>query len=223
MRFVAIKYDYKINKSDVDSNTVHGEILRQVPAGTKVLDIGCSSGYLDKYLTEENKCRVTGIEIDKEAAEVAGKYCEKIIVGDIENSDILTQIKDKFDVIILGDVLEHLVNPDVLLKKIKYFLTDKTIILVSVPNIAYWRIRLGLLFGRFSYTEKGILDRSHLRFFSRKTAEKMMSDAGYIIEGFSAGGGFGPRILKILFPRLFGAQFIFKIRQHEYFSGNSKL
>jgi len=123
-----------------------------------------------------------GIEIDKESAQIAKKYCKDVIVGDIETMDSLPYPEEYFDVIIFGDVLEHLKDPLSVLKKLKKYLNKNGYIICSIPNIAHIYVRLNLLFGRWEYQDTGILDKTHLRFFTKKTAIKLIEDAEYKIE-----------------------------------------
>jgi methionine biosynthesis protein MetW len=104
-----IKYDYTIDRKN--PNYAANKILAFVESGGKVLDVGCSSGYLAHILRDEFNCRVTGLEIDADAAAKAESFCEKVIVADVEKVDIAAFGDTRFDTIILADVLEHLQNP----------------------------------------------------------------------------------------------------------------
>ncbi len=109
-------------------------------------------------------------------AELARQYCRDMVVGDIETMEI--ENLGRFDAIIFGDVLEHLRDPRAVLEKMSALLKPGGKILISLPNIANIWVRLNLLFGRFNYSRVGILDESHLRFFTLKTAKQLASDSG---------------------------------------------
>jgi 2-polyprenyl-3-methyl-5-hydroxy-6-metoxy-1,4-benzoquinol methylase len=147
----------------------------------KVLEIGPATGYITRVLRDRG-CRVTCIEVDPEAAQRAAPWSERIIVGDVEQLDFRGALPDeRFDVILLGDVLEHLVDPGDLLVRCREFLKDRGYVVASIPNAAHGSVRLALLAGRFPYTDWGLLDRTHLRFFDREGVETLFTEAGYSI------------------------------------------
>ena len=201
-----------IDKNSFAKQTSHSQIVNMVKNNSDVLEIGCSTGFMSKYLKEEKGCRVVGVEINPSSAKKAKLFCKQVIVGNIEDDNIFNKIDTMFDVIIFADVLEHLAAPDKILLKIKKFLKSDGFILISIPNIAYWRIRKNLLFGKFEYTDEGILDKTHLRFFTLKTTKRMIQDCGYTIVDFGVAGGRMPIFLRKLWATLFTAQFIFKIK-----------
>jgi len=148
--------------------------LEQERKPVRILDVGCASGYLGKILGERGH-HVTGIESDAAAAEEAGAYYDLLHVDDIETFSF--PYRREFDYILFADVLEHLRDPAAVLRRSLPALTDSGTVVVSVPNIANWIIRLKLLFGNFDSTDRGILDKTHLHFFTLRTLRKMMSDA----------------------------------------------
>ncbi len=154
----------------------HIKIAKLIGGNKKILDIGCGVGSLTKILTE-NKNEVWGIEINQKSAQQAKKYCWQIFIADVENGSL--PVPDQyFDVVIFADVLEHLKSPAEVLKKIKKKIKPGGSIIISIPNIANWRYRLKLLFGRFEYEDGGILDREHLRFFTLTSAKRMLNQVG---------------------------------------------
>jgi 2-polyprenyl-3-methyl-5-hydroxy-6-metoxy-1,4-benzoquinol methylase len=170
-------YEYEINLEDKNSTVV--KQLDFIGFDKKVLEFGCSTGYVSKILKERG-CAVTGIEIDEEAAKTAEAYCERVIVGDIETIDYNKQLSnEKFDVALFGDILEHLKNPKTILLKVKDFLKERGYIVLSIPNVAHWSTRLDLMCGKFNYQELGILDDTHLRFFTKKTITNLLELCGY--------------------------------------------
>lgn len=159
-------------------------IFPLISPGSKVLDLGCWAGRLGEKLIKEKKCEVFGVDINQKAIELAKKRLTKAFVADLNKEKELQKLFDnqKFDFIVLVEVLEHLVNPEKLLTEIKKLLNKDGKIIISVPNIANWEIRLQLLFGNFDYEQQGILDETHLRFFTRKSIRNLLMSFGYNIE-----------------------------------------
>jgi 2-polyprenyl-3-methyl-5-hydroxy-6-metoxy-1,4-benzoquinol methylase len=143
----------------------------------RVLDIGCSSGYLAGPLVAAG-CTVVGVELDPIAGEEARAICEEVVVGDVEELDLPFD-ETSFDVVLCGDVVEHLRDPRAMLERVRPLLRKDGRLVLTTPNVANWSIRLSLLGGRWRYTERGILDRTHTHLFTRKTLVETVSDAGY--------------------------------------------
>lgn len=176
--------DYKYPWQDIDmrSENAPAKLLRLVGTGKKVLEVGCATGYVSKVMKERLGCIVTGIEIDHEAAKEAEKYCERVVVGNIEEMDISVALgNERFDVITFGDVLEHFKSPDKVLRAVRPFLADDGYILASIPNIAHISVALELLNGRFDYRSLGLLDDTHLRFFTKESMLSLFRNACYEI------------------------------------------
>jgi GT2 family glycosyltransferase/2-polyprenyl-3-methyl-5-hydroxy-6-metoxy-1,4-benzoquinol methylase len=177
-----LRYDYELDMNN--NNSSHVKLLKLVGNDKDVLEIGPATGYLTRYLKEELHCRVTAIEIDAEAARVAGQYAEAIFVGDVENLDLNNILENKaYDVIVFADVLEHLKDPKQVLLKLKSFLKPDGYLLISIPNGTHGSIGLELLDGRFEYQATGLLDNTHLRFFSRHTFLRLLEEAGFWVTG----------------------------------------
>ena len=140
-----------------------------------VLDVGCGKGYVAKALVS-NGCDVIGIDISKYDG---GGWLQEVLIGDIETMPL--KFKKKFDVILLADVLEHLHNPKKTLLRLKPFLVNRGMLVVSVPNVANWKVRLKLLFGKFDYADQGIMDRTHLHFYTQKTIKELMDSTEFEI------------------------------------------
>ncbi len=159
------------------------KIFNLIPAESKVLDVGCSSGYLAEGLIKEKQCRVTGIEFNSKDAQKAEAFCEKVICCDVER-DIWEQQVDEhsFDVVVFADVLEHLHDPVGVLRRTKSILKDKGYIVISVPNISHVSARLKLLMGEFPVEKYGLFDSTHLHFYTRSTLIDMVSEAGFYVE-----------------------------------------
>jgi 2-polyprenyl-3-methyl-5-hydroxy-6-metoxy-1,4-benzoquinol methylase len=158
----------------------HAKLIDAVGTDNRVLDVGCSSGYLARPLAERGNTMV-GIELDPEAARAAEEFCERVLVGDVETMELPLE-PGSFDVVLGGDVIEHLRDPGATLARLRPFLRPGGRIVLSTPNIANWAIRLSLLSGRWRYTERGILDRSHTHLFTRATLVETLERAGYRVE-----------------------------------------
>jgi 2-polyprenyl-3-methyl-5-hydroxy-6-metoxy-1,4-benzoquinol methylase len=159
-------------------NNVHAMTLRFVGSNKRVLEIGCASGHVTRALVAQGNT-VVGVEIDPEAAKTAAEHAERVVVGDLDDMDLDVELGgEQFDVVVLGDVLEHLRDPLPVLRCAGRLLAPKGFIVVSLPNIAHVDARLMLLLGRWDYRDLGLMDRTHLRFFTRASARKLLADAG---------------------------------------------
>jgi len=147
--------------------------LRDEERPVKILDVGTASGYLGKNWRRSGHY-VAGIEYDQATAEKAREYYDVFQVADVES--FAFPYRREFDYIVFADVLEHLRDPAAVLRRCIPALKETGKIIISVPNIANWVIRLGLLFGKFDYMDRGILDRTHLRFFTMRSLNQLMSE-----------------------------------------------
>ncbi len=171
------RYSYAI---DPQANDTPNKVLRLVGRPPKILELGCAMGTMTQILQREG-CAVTAIEIDAELAEEARPYCERLIVGDLEQMDFVELFgQQQFDAIIAADVLEHLKEPEHCLKQLRKFLKPEGYWVISIPNVAHSSLVAQLLVGRFPYRDKGLLDFTHLRFFTRKDLEEMLLKTGYV-------------------------------------------
>lgn len=163
------------------------ELLKQMDLkdnfqAINVLDIGCACGAT--LLEVKNRfpnANLYGIELDSHAAAFAS-HIAKVTQGNAETMELSFDVK--FDYIILGDILEHLVNPEILLSKLKKHLSPNGAIITSIPNILHYSAMLQILSGSFEYSDSGILDRTHLRFFTKYNCVKLLEQCGYQIVGF---------------------------------------
>jgi len=155
--------------------------VMSVPPGSRVLDLGTADGSVARALTDR-ACTVWGIECDALTAAAASQVCDRVIVADLDTPDAFDALAgETFDVLLALDVLEHLRDPTAVLRRAAAHLAPKGIAVVSIPNITHGALRISLLEGRFSYTDDGLLDRTHLRFFDRRSAERLMTEAGLTI------------------------------------------
>jgi 2-polyprenyl-3-methyl-5-hydroxy-6-metoxy-1,4-benzoquinol methylase len=141
-------------------------------SGKEVLDVGCGFATTSQHLQELGN-RVTGVESNGDAAKVARTRIGEVIEADLQQFTT----ERKFDAIVFADVLEHLPWPIGVLRRYTSMLKPGGSVIVSLPNVGLWSVRLGLLFGRFHYDDSGVLDRTHLRFFTRANAIEMLRAA----------------------------------------------
>jgi GT2 family glycosyltransferase/2-polyprenyl-3-methyl-5-hydroxy-6-metoxy-1,4-benzoquinol methylase len=178
----AMKYQAVVDLRNV--NNSHTQLVLATGLDKKVLEVGPAWGYMSRVLAERG-CRITGVEIDPVAAKVAEQFCERVIVGDIQQLDFRSAFgRERFDVAIYGDVLEHLVHPEEVLLKTSTILKPDGYVVASIPNVAHGSIRLSLLAGDFRYTEMGLLDQTHLRFYTRDTIRNLFAEAGFVIRSW---------------------------------------
>ena len=147
-----------------------------------VLEIGCGTGATMSWLRNNRPVDyAVGVEIVPEMASEARSVFNDVICGDIEAAQVA--FDRKFDVVIALDVLEHLVDPWDSVRKLSTHLTDGGFFLASIPNAAHWTLTFPLFFqGEWNYTPDGILDRTHLRFFSESTACALFEDNEFLVE-----------------------------------------
>jgi 2-polyprenyl-3-methyl-5-hydroxy-6-metoxy-1,4-benzoquinol methylase len=149
-------------------------ICRLIPDGSKVIDIGAGNGLLARILREVH-CSTTidGIEPDPHAASLAVEYYRKFYGGYAQDfTDIL--VRENYDFIILADVIEHICDPLSFLDSICRCLSVRSRIVLSIPNVAFGAVRIALLKGDFDYVDSGLLERTHVRFFTRKTVQQLI-------------------------------------------------
>lgn len=162
--------------------TSHAIMLELVGCGKRVLEFGCAGGYMSRWLVAAGN-RVTGVEIDPSMAEEARAFCEEVVVADLDARRVPDLFPEAlFDVAIFGDVLEHVRDPWRVLEETRAVLGPGGSVVISIPNVAHGNVRLSLLAGNFDYQELGILDNTHLRFFTLKTVKELCTRAGYAIE-----------------------------------------
>jgi 2-polyprenyl-3-methyl-5-hydroxy-6-metoxy-1,4-benzoquinol methylase len=142
--------------------------------GLRVLDAGCGFATTSARIQQLGN-EVTGIDSSPEVEAVAAKRLSRVIHGDVTTADLGNE---QFDVIIFADVLEHLPWPLGVLRRYLQWLAPGGSVIVSLPNVGLWSVRLAHLFGRWTYDETGVLDRTHLRFFTRRSARWLIGEAG---------------------------------------------
>lgn len=171
----APRYDFE--EVDLDSGNVHADVVGLVGDAQRVLELGPATGYMSRAFVAKGAA-VVGIEIDPEMAQQAEEFCSRVVVGDLDTLDLDLELgEEQFDAIVAADVLEHLKDPLGALKRLRKFLAPEGAFVISVPNVAHGSVRLALLSGRFDYRDVGLLDATHLRFFTRETLEELLDEA----------------------------------------------
>ncbi|MBE3599177.1 MAG: class I SAM-dependent methyltransferase [Limnochordaceae bacterium] len=146
-----------------------------------ILDLGCGPGLVGEALKRSRPCRVTGVEINREAAEEARRRIDEVIAGDIEQ--LVDALPARaYDCILAADVLEHLRDPWRVLRALRRCLAHGGYVVASVPNVAHWCVLKGLLEGDWVYQPQGLLDATHLRFFTRRGIVRLFESSGYRIQ-----------------------------------------
>ncbi len=205
-------HDYDFDLQVTNESSTHSIQIRMIPDGSEVLDVGCHSGIMGEYLRRKKRCYVVGIDTDEAALKDAVTRLDKAFMADIETRGwtaiLREQVGKSFDIIVFGDVLEHTRDPLTILSEARKLLKPEGRVIVSIPNVAHWRIRLALLAGRFTYTESGILDRTHLRFFTEGSLHELVRDAGYQVVDQDVAGYHLPHWLIRMFRNLLGVQFV---------------
>lgn len=164
-------------------------VLARVPNTTKrLLDIGCGSGAFGQAVKERTGCYVEGITYSDAEAGLARRASDNVLVQDLNHFDPTNL--GPFDCAVCSHVLEHLYAPENLLVKLRSCLTPTAILLVALPNILVWRQRWQFFTGRFRYTDEGLMDRTHFRFFDFESASALLRGSGYQITSVEAEGGF---------------------------------
>jgi len=170
-------------KYNLDPASVWGMVLELVPSGARVLDVGCGPGFVGAALAKLKGCRVSGIELNPLAAELARNAYEKVLEADLEKAPLKEEFPpESFDVVLFLDILEHLRQPAQTLKRFQVLLKPEGVAIVSVPNVAYASVVADLIRGRWQYHPWGILDETHFRFFTREGLFRLAEEAGFRVE-----------------------------------------
>jgi len=181
---------------DIDGlsqNNIDRIQIGMIPFNSRVLEIGCATGYMSEYMTKKMGCQVTGVELNDDQAELAREKCHKLISGGIDDDEVQRQLdqvvieQGRFDVIFMSQVIEHIPYPEQVMVRMHEWLDPGGILVISTCNIAHWKYRMKLLAGKWEYEEYGVLDKSHLRFFTTKSFERFLQNCGYRVldEGYS--------------------------------------
>ncbi|WP_327355684.1 bifunctional glycosyltransferase/class I SAM-dependent methyltransferase [Streptomyces sp. NBC_01304] len=217
--------EYAFKEGDGSSHAVILEQMRKLPPG-RVLDLGCSGGLFAERL-EALGHKVTGVDY----IEVPGvrEKCSRFVLANLE-AGLPDEIGDEFDYVVAGDVIEHLSRPEQLLAQVAEVLRPDGQVLLSVPNFSHWYSRLRVAAGAFDYDRRGILDETHLRFFTRGSLRRTVKAAGYDLIALTSTGapfwsvlgggivartlGAASRLLTRIRPTLFGYQYVASLTPH---------
>ncbi|GIV55221.1 MAG: hypothetical protein KatS3mg039_1739 [Candidatus Kapaibacterium sp.] len=166
---------------------VRTDVVRHVPpTARRLLDIGCGAGLTARYAKDTLGLEeVVGIEFVPEIAEQAAARLDRVFCGDVETM-ALDFPAGYFDCILCADVLEHLRDPWALLRRLRPLLSSTGVLVASIPNLRHARVLAKILLDRFEYEPSGILDRTHLRFFTQHTIEQLFRSSGYTADFVSA-------------------------------------
>jgi methionine biosynthesis protein MetW len=164
------------------------EVRALVPAEAgRVLDVGCGAGALGAALREERGIEVAGLEISPQAAARARERLDAVVEADLDQLEELPFEPGSFDAMVFGDVLEHLRDPHRLLRTLRPWLADGGSLVCSIPNVGHWSVVLPLIAqDRWPYADAGLLDRTHVHFFTLTEAEQMLRECGFALESAAA-------------------------------------
>jgi 2-polyprenyl-3-methyl-5-hydroxy-6-metoxy-1,4-benzoquinol methylase len=182
-----------------------------ISGSNRILDIGCGSGPLGALLRKYgHQIEIVGIDKDSKALETAAPSYDRVFSMDLDAFVGIPYPQGYFDAIVLADVLEHLKTPNDFLRTIGKYLAPTGMVVISLPNVARLEVRIKLLLGKFNYTPSGIMDKTHLHFYTYSTARSLVENAGFVIRKIEY-TGLGSRLRA--FPRVFSYQFIMAARQ----------
>lgn len=174
----ASRYDYQFDPTD---QSTAARICRLIGANRQVLELGCAAGAMSAVLKHHYACEVTGVEYDPSAARAAAAHCDDVVVTSLDDAGWLERLPAgrRYDAVLAADVLEHLRDPARCLRQLHTLLPAEGSLVVSVPNIAHSGVLASLLCGDFNYVDTGLLDRTHIHFFTTATLRRMLDECGY--------------------------------------------
>jgi len=178
-----LRYDGQI----LDQDEVTGIFASLIAPGEHVLDVGCGTGSVSKILADTCHAAIVGVEPDPARAARAISRGLKVHVGYLTPE--LVQLEGPFDVVLFADVLEHLPDPHAMLLAARGALRPGGSVVVSVPNVAHWSVRVDILRGRFIYKPSGIMDATHLRWFTANSLKSLVTSAGFEVTHYRAAAG----------------------------------
>lgn len=172
------RYFGKFDDPYSSHSKIYSKIWKQLQ-GARVLELGVGDTSLTRKMVE-NGAIVDAIEIDPRSAELAEIYCQRVYQSNLEDLKNIG-LSDEYDIVLAVDVLEHLKEPEHVLYKIKDYVKKDGLLIVCLPNVANLYVRINLLFGRFPYHTKGILDKTHLHFYTLNSAKSMLTKTGWVV------------------------------------------
>ena len=175
------KYNFAVDS--INTNSTHGKILSQIKEGSTVLECGCATGYMTRFMKEKMGCHVSIVEIDEEAYNIARESAEDGFCGNLDEHYWAEHFKKgKFDYIMFADVLEHLRIPERTLSFAKGLLKKDGKVIFSIPNICHNDILIRMFYDNFTYTKFGLLDNTHIHFFGGNNLPDFCNKAGFELE-----------------------------------------
>jgi 2-polyprenyl-3-methyl-5-hydroxy-6-metoxy-1,4-benzoquinol methylase len=203
------------NKPDFYFSNARTDYVNRMPnnPNARVLEIGCGTGSTGALALKNNKCDYyVGVEINSEVATLAREKLSKVIVADVENIDLDWE-ESSFDILILSEVLEHLVDPWETIRKLLVFLKPSGLIMSSSPNVSHYKIIKNLILGKWELTDSGVMDRTHLRWFTPYTFRNLFEQNGVVIEKLEPMSKLGikPSIINFLTLNYFSHLFFIQI------------
>lgn len=232
-----MKHKQIYNSFNKDPYHTHVKLLNKIRVNSTVLEIGSATGYFTNMLLKKG-CKVTAVEKDKRAYMMSKKIKGvRFINDDVVNIKKQISTRSKFDHILLADILEHTASPLRVLRLLKDYLKQDGAFVISIPNSANFSVRLMLLRGKFTYQEYGIMDKTHLHFFTNNSIRRMFNNLNLnvvdfdVVSGFETSGIYkktiGPVIFRIdllrrieylitkLLPGLFALEFIYVVKKNK--------
>lgn len=174
-----MKYRYdEFNNNEFET---HRLALRVISDNSRVLDMGCATGYMAKELAKKS-CKTWGVDNDPEAVKKADEYCEETALCDLNKCKRIPFERNGFDYVLMLDVIEHLTNPENILSAIRENIKKDGRLIISTPNFAHASVRWMMARGKLEYTETGMMDRTHVHFYTRQSFEETLSRAGYRVD-----------------------------------------
>ena len=175
------KYFSKLTDPYSSHTIIAGALQKSGLAGRRILELGVGDATLTEVM-----CRgggeVTCVEMDPQFADLARPFAREVIIANAEGLNYRLEQEAKYDIIVAADILEHLADPETILSRLKTGLRRGGLLVVSLPNVANLYVRLNLLLGRFPYHTKGLLDQTHLRFYTLTTMHKLLVKTGWVVE-----------------------------------------
>jgi 2-polyprenyl-3-methyl-5-hydroxy-6-metoxy-1,4-benzoquinol methylase len=170
------KQNFTRNLGDVYKNDGNRPLLNLAPStARRVLDVGCGAGDNARMFRRQSpEVHIIGITLSPAEAQLARRYIQEVHVADLETTDFEFLGTDRFDLVIFSHVLEHLRYPDVVLQTLSERVEPNGHFLIAVPNVVEWRNRVRMLRGMFDYEDGGVMDRTHLRFFTWRTINSLL-------------------------------------------------
>lgn len=215
--------EQRFNPAKAHPQDAHSILMRLVPRGSKILELGCASGYLSGYMEQALGCRVVGLEADPAATAIASTRCTEVHTVDLDAPNALDVARTSapYDVLFAAAVLEHLKQAEAILQTAHSLLKPGAALIVSLPNVAHWSIRLRLLRGRFDYEDYGVMDKTHVHLYTLKTGRELLEQNGYIVESTHIAGSGIQNVLNgllgkqapLILPNLLAYELIYVARQ----------